>query len=514
MRRSLMSILVLLGCAEEPAPPVQAPPASAPSAAAPAGQPPPSAEAPKAPAPPAAEPPNEPWRKEQPAGAPAPEVKLPKAQVARLKNGLEVILVETHHLPVVSAELVVFAGAERSGAREPGLAGLVAALLTEGTKKHDALALADAIDQIGAELGAGASHDAVGISLTTLTKHLDAALDLYAEVVLEPTFPAEELERVRDRRLTALLQQKDNPNAVAQNVGARVVYGDDHPYGFPLLGTEKALKSYARADVEKYWQTYFRPGNAKLIVVGDTTLADIKQKLDARLGDWKPGPVGRARPPGAPKPAGGRRVFVVDKPKASQSIVMLAHVGVARSSPDYIPLVVANYILGGAFSSRINMNLREKKGYSYGARSTFSFLRGPGPFSAGGNMRGDATKDSLSELLKELGSFRDAKVEADELAEAKSSLIGKMAGRFETNAQVASQLAELIENNLPLDWYASYAKKVGAVTAADVQRVARKYLHPERAQIVVVGDWKSVESGLKELKLGAIELRDPFGDKP
>ena len=459
---------------------------------------------------PAYSPPDEPWRKEQPKGGSAPEINLPKPQTFTLKNGLRVVLVESHHIPVVSARLLLFAGADR--AKQPGLADLTAALLTEGTKSFDSIALADAIDEIGSSVDAGASHDAAFVSFTSLTKHLDRTLELFTEVLTTPTFPEKELDRIRDQRLTSILQQKDSPGAMTSNTAGRVVYGDSHPYAWPLIGTEASLKAFKRDDLVKFWQAWYVPQNSRLLVVGDTNVEELKTKLEARLGGWKGHAVAKDPTPATPK-SGKRTIYVVDKPQASQSVVWVAHAGVPRSNPDYVPLLVANHILGGSAAGRLFMNLREAKGFSYGAYSRMGFGRGPSLFYAGGNMRGDSTKDAVSELMKELDRIRTEPVSAEELDAAKSGTIGRMPARFETNGAVAGMLAELELNGLPLDWYATFVKKVEAVSAADVQRVAKKYFHPETAQIIVTGDKKSVEKGLKELKLGPVQTRGPFGDK-
>jgi zinc protease len=508
MKRAL-SILMLCGaCSTTSAPapetkaPAQAPqPAATPAAAQAGGG---LADAPAYSAP------DEPWRKEQPKGAASPEISLPKPQIFTLKNGLRVVLVETHHVPVVSGRLLVFAGANRT--KTPGLADLTAALLTEGTKSFNSIALADAIEDIGASLDAGASHDAAFVSFTTLSKHLDRTLELFNEVVTTPTFPEKELDRIRDQRLTALLQQKDSPGAMASNAAGRVVYGDAHPYAWPLIGTEASLKAFKRDDLVKFWQAWYVPQNGRLLVVGDTTADDLKTKLEAQFAGWKGHTVAKDAPPPAPK-TGKRTIFVVDKPQASQSVVWVAHAGVPRSNPDYVPLLVANHILGGSAAGRLFMNLREAKGFSYGAYSRFGFGRGPSLFYAGGNMRGNSTKEAVAETMKELERIRNEKVTDEELGNAKAGTIGRMPARFETNGAIAGMLGELELNGLPLDWYATFAKKVSAVTAADVQRVAKKYMHPESAQIIVVGDKSSVEAGLKELKLGNVETRGPFGEK-
>jgi zinc protease len=407
---------------------------------------------------------------------------------------------------------MVYAGGERVDAAHAGLADLAATLVGEATEKHDALALTDALDNIGAILQAGAGADAAAVSLSTLTQKLDPALDLFAEVITEPRFDEKDLERVRDLRLGALLQQKDSPPTVASLTASRVVYGDVHPYAYSSLGTEATLKALGKKDVVDFYKTWWRPQNAELIVVGDTTLDEITRKLEARLAGWAPMKVAKAVAPGAPPSAKERKVYVVDVPQASQSVIGLAQPGVSRANPDYVPLLVANEILGGSFSSRINMNLRERNGYSYGARSRFDFLRGPGLFFAGGSVRANVTREALVELMKELAGFRSTRVTAEELAETRSSLIGKLPARFETNGAIVRVLAELERNGLQLNWYASFAKKVQAVTAADVQRVAQKYLLPDRAQVIVVGDRQSIEDKVKELTLGAIELRGRAGE--
>ena len=456
---------------------------------------------------------SEAWRKDPPQGTTPKDIELPAPKIGKLSNGLPVIVVERRGLPIVEAYLQVYAGAERVPAAKAGLADLTAGLLTEGTTKHDALALGDALDSIGARLNAGASYDVAFVSLSALSARLDPALDLFAEVVMSPAFTEKDFERVRDQRMTALLQQKDQPAAIAYNTASRVVFGDGHPYAWPLLGSESTLKSFGRKDVIDFYQNYYGPKNAQLIVVGDTSLDEICQKLEARLRTWQSKAIARAVPPRAPAASKlARKLFLVDQPQASQSVISLAHVGVTRGNPDYVPLVVANYILGGSFSSRINMNLREKNGYSYGARSQFQFLRGPGLFSAGGSVRGNVTKEALTELFKEVTGFRAANVTTEELSETKASLIGKMPFRFETNGGIAGALAELLRNDLPLDWYATFVKKVSAVSAVDVQRVAKKYLTPDKAQVIVVGDRKSIEESLKSLKLGEIEIRGHFGE--
>ncbi len=499
------------GCASAPAPlPPPAPPPPAKPAPAPVAK--------AEPAPPAPVTQDAPFRAEQPKGGPAPVLVLPKVQHKTLKNGLQIVLVENHALPIVAMRLIVPAGGEKNPADKAGLADLTAEMLDEGTKTRGALEIAEALESIGARLGTGASQDAAFVSLTTLSSQLGKALDVFAEVATAPAFKEEDFSRVRDRTKTSLLQSKDAPAAIAGRAFSRVLYGDKHPYAFPTVGTEKSIEKITRADLEKFHALHYLPNTSKVVVVGDVTIEQAAAELERRLGAWRgsrsrasgaTGKAPKAKAPPTPKDV-GRRVVLVDKEGASQSVVRIGHVGVPRKHPDYAALLVMNDILGGSFTSRINLNLREKKGYTYGARSGYSMLRGAGPFSAGGNVKADVTRESIDELLKELDGIRKGKVTDEELGEAKSGLVARSPARFETNASTAGELADVLIHDLPEDDIATMVQRIQAVTADDVLRVAKKYVRPESAVIVVVGDRKSVEPKLSGL--GKIEHRDARGE--
>ncbi len=340
--------------------------------------------------------------------------------------------------------------------------------------------------------------------MTTLTRNFPRAMGIFTDILLHPSFPEKDLERLRTQRLAALIRQVDNPPTIANLVFPKLLYGETHPYGRPNNGTPKSVKGLSRADVVAFYQALFVPNNSSLIVVGDTTPDAVVAVLESALRDWKPGsPVARTVPEApSSKPV---TVYLVDKPGAAQSILSVGQVGVARNTPDYFPLTIMNAILGGQFSSRINLNLREAKGYTYGARSSFTFAQGPGPFEAGAPVKTEDTKPALIELIKELTDITGPRpATAEELAFAKDRVVKGFPARFESIAGVRGTLAELVLYDLPADYFTHYRSKVDAVTAADVHRVAAKYLDPTRMTILVVGDRTKVEPELKDLPFAKV----------
>jgi predicted Zn-dependent peptidase len=344
------------------------------------------------------------------------------------------------------------------------------------------------------------------VSLHTPTAQLDSALALFADVALRPSFPASELERLRKERLTSLLQLRDRAPAIADRAFASTVFGAGHAYGRPLTGTEASTRGLTRADLERLYRTYVRPNNSTLIVVGDVTPADVERRVQALFGGWARGAV--------PTPAYGRAaavgttaVYLIDKPGAAQSSFRIGTVGVARSTEDYFPLLVMNTILGGSFTSRLNQNLRETHGYTYGAGSGFAMRREAGPFQASAEVVTAKTDSALVEFMKELRAIRDT-VLAAELEKAKRYLQLQLPGDFETTADIAGQLVPLVAYGLPLDYYNSYVQNIERVTQADVQRVAQRYVDPAKLAVVVVGDRKTIEPGLRALGVGPITVRE------
>jgi zinc protease len=443
---------------------------------------------------------------------PPPALKLPAVQTATLPNGLELAVLEMHKVPVVDVQLVLDAGAAREPADLPGLATFTATMLQQGAGRRAALDIADEAAFLGARLTTAASYDAATVSLHVPKERLVSALELLADVVLRPTFPDSEVQRQRELRRAQILQLGDNPVAMAGIAFPAIVYGQGHPYGRPLNGTTPSTEALSRDRVAAFYQAYCRPNAARMLIVGDVTLAEARRLVGAQFGAWERGAVPGAPSSAAPAPT-PRSVYLVDKPGAAQSVIRIGHVGIARMTPDYFALQVLNTILGGAFTSRLNQNLRETHGYTYGAFSQFSALRMAGPFVASASVVTAKTDSSLIEFLKELRRIRDEVVPEAELAKAKAYITLGLPGDFETTGAAAQRYRELITYGLPLDYYNHYAERIDRVTAADVQRVARQYIDPEHFDIVVVGDRGQIEAGIKALKEGPIVYRDLWGQE-
>ena len=446
---------------------------------------------------------------------PTPQYQPPRFERRRLSNGLELRVVERHELPIVTVDLVVKSGETLTPVGKEGLATLAASLLEEGTKTRTSLQLAGELSEIGASLASGASLESSTVSLTTLTRHLEHALDLFADVVKNPSFPAKELDRLKLQRLSQLKARTDDPEQTAAAVFPRLVYGLEHPYGRPDLGTPASVGSITREDVIDFYRRIMVPSNAVLVVVGDVRLDAIAATLEARLAGWASGPI----PPSPsltlmPTPPQARTLYLIDKPGAAQSVLTLGRIGASRKSPDFPALVVLNAILGGQFESRLNTNLRVDKGYSYGVNSSFSFDRGPGPFEAGGTVETTVTKESLLEIFKELSDLNGSRPVTDaELAFAKERIVLGFPSRFETTFGVAGQLATLFADDLPDDEFERYQSRITALTKADVDRVARQYITPETMTVLVVGDRAKVEGPLKSLPFVKVIRRlDPEGN--
>jgi zinc protease len=455
---------------------------------------------------------DEAWRRQPPKAGPAPKFTLPQGETFRLANGLRVIHHHNPALPLVAAELVVKSGSDANPDDQPGLAGFTAQMLQEGTASRSAPRIADEIAQLGAFLGSASSTDASTVSLLSLRSTFAQALDVMADVVQHPAFPTAEVERQRAARIGALAQQRDNPEAVAAVAAASALYGAKHPYGYGQLGTEQAIRAVTRDDLYQYWRRHYVPANAALIVSGDITLDELRGIVEARFGGWPrllPSPV-------LPGDAEGTkaRLVMVDKPGAPQTALRVTLLGTNRRTADYPALQVMNAALGGLFSSRINLNLREDKGYSYGMFSGFRYDRTPGPFVIAGSVRTDATGASITEIFKEVRGIRTQPLPAAELAGARDSQVYSLPGQFETNSSIGASLAETYVFDLPPDYWRALPDQFRRVTAAQVQAVANKYLVPERMKVIAVGDRAKVLPQLKNLGLGQAEMRDADGQLP
>ncbi len=445
---------------------------------------------------------------------PDPKLTLPDVQRRKLSNGLELLVVEHHELPVVSMNLVMKMGGAGDPEGKAGLASFTADMLDEGTTTRSALEISDQLSRIGTAVQLAAGWDSTTASMRTLTRHMDRALEIYGDIVMNPAFPENELQRLRATRLAALRQQRDNPEAIAGLVFQSALYGRSHPYGHPLNGDETSLASITKEDMRSYYETFLRPNNSTLIVVGDVKPDVVAAKLEKTFGAWKRGTVPPVDVSAAPAKHDRSTIYLVDRPGSVQSIINIGQVGVPRSSPDYFPLFVMNRVLGGASSARINLNLREDKGYTYGASSNFSFRRGAGPFLAQAPVQGFSTKESVVEFLKELRGIRgEIPVTEDELNAAKRSLVRAFPRAFETPDQIANGLETIVTYDLPDSYFNTYIQGIQSVTLNDLNRVANKYLQPDRMVIVVVGDRSKIEDGLRSLpEIGAnINLIDRDG---
>ncbi len=441
-------------------------------------------------------------------GPPRP-VSLPPIVTRQLANGLKLLIVEQHELPLADFVLVVGSGSTADPAGKMGLANLTASMLREGTTTRKSLDIADQAAFLGINLSPTSSWESSSFSLHTPTLQLDSALALFADVALHPSFPSNEFERLRKNRLTELLQIRDQGPAIANLVFPAIIYGNVHPYGLASIGTEASVKSLTSADLQSYYQTNFKPNNATLIIVGDVNPDRIEQKINAQFGGWQRGDVPQLTY-GEPAKAGVTTIYLVDKPGAAQSSFRIGSIGVPRSTRDYFALTVMNTILGGSFSSRLNRNLRETRGYTYGAGSRFDMRRSAGPFTASAEIVAAKTDSALLEFMKELNGIRQS-VPADELSRAKRYLQLQLPGNFETTQQIAAALVPVALYGLPLDYFNNYVQNIEGVTQADVNRVAQQYINPSSLAVVIVGDRKIIEQGLKSINVGPISIRDMSG---
>ena len=459
-----------------------------------------------APAPPTS---REPWRNEVPKPGPMAKASLPAARSFRLANGLTVYWAESHTLPIVAGQLVVRSGSAADPAGLPGLAAFTAAMLDEGTRTRDALAIASQLEGLGANLTTGSNFDGSFVTFDVLKPNAEQALAIVSDVALGPTFPAGDVERVRGDRLTALLQQRDSPFQIAFRVMYPSLYGPGHPYGHVPLGTEDALKKITRDDIAGFYRASYSPANAALVLAGDLTEAEARRLATEAFGGW----TGQAvAAPAPPVPASiPERVVIVDMAGAPQTAVGIVQLGVKRSDPDFERLNVMNTILGGLFSSRINLNLRERHGYTYGAFSSLVETRGVGPLFVGSAVRADVTGASVHEMLNEAQAMTRAEVTPDELTLAKDSIARSLPALFETTRSAVGTVGLLFLFELPPDYYAGLPGRLASMTAADVFAATKRHLAPDRMLVVAVGDRAQAEPQIAGLKLGAVAYRDRDG---
>jgi zinc protease len=440
------------------------------------------------------------------------ETKFPQLERATLSNGLKVVLARRQSIPQVRFDLLVDAGfaADQSGI--PGTASLALAMMDEGTLQRNALEISDQLAQLGANLSTGSKLDVSSVSLEALKENLDASLAIYADVILNPSFPQPDLARLKKQRLAQIQQEKADPVGLALRVFPGLLYGPRHAYSNPWTGsgTEESTARIRREDLIRFHQAWFKPNHSTLVVVGATTMAEIRPRLDRLFASWKPGDVPTKSIATVPQPEPA--VYIMDRPGSLQSVIIAGHVAPPKANPQEVAIQTMNSVLGSDFSSRINMNLREDKHWAYGAYTFFRDARGQRPFVAYAPVQTDKTKEALLELNKELrGIVKGRPIEPAELARAQASLTLTLPGSWETMGALSAAIADIVSFGLDDRYYDTFAEKVRAQTIQSLSQVADAVIHPDQLVWVIVGDRSKIEAGIRELQLGEIRLIDSDG---
>ena len=437
----------------------------------------------------------------QPAGAALSPFEPPLAQRHRLSNGLQLRVVEKRGLPIVAFGISLKGGAASDPKALPGLSSFTTSMLQEGTASRSSEQIADEFEFIGSQIMTITGREWMGLATETLTRHWPDALELLADLLQRPTFPEEEVARVRAQRLTALRRLRDDPSALAERVSPALVYGPESPYGHPANGTEGAMEALSRDDVQGQFSGHYAPRNATMMVVGDVSMEEVVKLAEQHLGSWRSEAVKAAdvEPAPLPEPA-ATTIYLLDKPGAAQSVIQAGHLGVPRLHPDYYALAVLNHLFGGQFTARLNMNLRQDKGYSYGYRSFIGWHTDSSLLLAGGSVQTAVTKEAVQETLREFSDIQDGRpVDQKEFEAAKENLLRQFPAGFETVGQILEQLTQMVVFDLPDDYYRTLSKNIRAVSLEEVRRVAQERLLSGKLTVLVVGDRSVVEPGLKEL---------------
>lgn len=444
-------------------------------------------------------------RSRPPGPGPRRPFNFPPIERFSLSNGLPVLMARTEGPPVATLGLLLPAAGVHEPDDRAGLATLAGALLESGTQRHSAPEIAEAFEGLGAQFGVGTGWDATEVEMTALVSRLSPGTELLAELVRTASFPEGEVDRVRKEQLAAILQRRAEPRGLANEAAARFIFAPSSPFSRPLGGTTGTLEGLTRQDVTRFHADHYTPFGATVILAGNLEVDEARDLLAAAFGDWA-GPRSE-RPLVSVAPASpARRVVIVDRPGSVQSEIRVGHVGVHRATPDYFPLIVMNTILGGAFTSRLNLNLRERHGFTYGVSSGFAMRRQPGPFVISTAVQTEVTAAALAEIVGEVGTIREGPVEARELEDARNYLAGVFPLRLETTEGVASRLAELALHDLPPEYFDEYRDRVLGVRVEEVQRVAQEYIRPDEMCVVVVGDAASIRVPIEELGFGAVEV--------
>lgn len=445
---------------------------------------------------------------------PSPKsLQLPAIHKFTLSNGLQVVLMEKHQVPLVQLNLTIKAGSVNDPADKVGLANLTLDMIDEGAAGKTSLELADEIDFLGASIRTGAGAHSSSVMLHSPLSKFDEALKIMNDIVLRPDFPSKELDRKKKDRLTSLMQMHDQPTAIAGAAFNKILFGKEHPYG--RMTDEITIKNFSVEDLKSFYNKYFAANNAYIVAVGDIKADELKMKLESVFGKWQKGTVKEEKVKEAAQ-VSNRVVYLVDKPGAAQSVISIGRIGASRLTHEYNALVVMNTILGGSFTSRLNNNLREVHGYTYGASSRFLFRPIPGSFTASSSVQTEVTDKALVEFFKEFNAIRET-IPADELNRGKNLVALSYPGNFQTAAEIATQIDEMVQYNLPESYFGNYVQNILKVTNADVTSAANKFVVPDKMIVVVVGDRAKIEEGIKKLNLGEIKnmtIEDVLGAVP
>ncbi len=445
---------------------------------------------------------------------PAPEVKFPELQRAQLKNGLKVILAERHSIPVINFNLIVDAGYAADQFTLPGVSKLAMEMIDEGTKKRTALQISEELALLGASLGTGSDLDVSYVNLSALKSKLNESLDIFADVILNPIFPEEDFNRLKAQTIAAIKREKVTPNSMALRVLPKILYGEGHAYSNPMTGsgTEESVNQIMRDELIKFHQTWFKPNNSTLVIVGDITLDEILPILEKLFDEWKPGTV-PIKNIGEVGHKVSSQIYILDRPGSIQSLIFAGHIAPPTNDPDNLAIEMMNTIFGGAFTSRINMNLREDKHWSYGASSFLMGTRGQRPFIVYASVQTDKTKESMIEIKKELdGMLTNNPPKEEELNKNKQNEILSLSGSWETMRAVLGSIVSIVKYNLPDDYYQQYPEKLRNLSLDDVRKATYKVLKPDQLVWVIVGDKAKIEKGIRELNYGEINFIDSDGN--
>ena len=453
-------------------------------------------------------------RKKLAEGGAAPAVVFPKVAKDTLSNGMKILLAERHAIPVVDFRVILDAGYSADQGGIPGTASFAMGMLDEGTKTRSSIQISDESQRLGANIGTGSNLDNSFVNLSALKPNLDASLALYADIILNPSFPETDFKRLQKQQIAGIQREKAQPVGMALRVFPKLLYGAGHPYGLPFSGSgyEDGVAKITRDDLVKFHDAWFKPNNATMIIVGDTTMAEIKPKLEALFKNWQKG----TTPAKKLSTVSGKdktTIYILDKPGAAQSVILAGELVAPTANPDEIPFKTMLQVLGGSFVARLNMNLREDKHWSYGAYTFVPDARGQRPFIGYAPVQTDKTKEALVEVMKEFkGIVGTNPVKAPELAMAQDGLTRTLPGEWETQGAVAGSIGEMVRFGLPDDYFATFPSKVRALKPGDVDANAKKNLSPDKMVWVVVGDRAKIEAGIKELGWGDVKYLDADGN--